>query len=86
MNVSVSLFTSPSKEGLMLEAQLKEKISIYLQCALVRASQLMDNRFQNLSLKPTISSIKRCASENEFLKAQLKDDLVIFDGSLEDDG
>jgi hypothetical protein len=86
MNVSVSLFTTPSKEGIALESQLKENISGYLDYALKKANQLTDNQFQYLSLEPVISSIKQCASENEFLKAQLEDDLVIFDGSLEDDG
>lgn len=86
MNLSVSLFTSPSKEGMALESQLKEDITYYLHLALERANLLTNKRFQNLVFKVTFSSIKRCASENEFLKAQLEDDLVIFDGSLEDDG
>lgn len=85
MNLSVSLFTSPSKEGMALESQLKEDITYYLHLALERANLLTNKRFQNLVFKVTFSSIKRCASENEFLKAQLEDDLVIFDGSLEDD-
>lgn len=35
------------------------------------------------TLTPVFNCIKRCASENEFFKAQLESDLVIFDGSLE---
>lgn len=36
-----------------------------------------------LALTPVFTFIKRCASEGEFFKAQLENDLVIFDGSLE---
>lgn len=86
MNISVSLFMSPSKDGIALEAQLIENITKYIESALKEANQLTNNQFQYLSLEPVFRSIQRCASENEFLKAQLVDDLVIFDGALEDTG
>jgi hypothetical protein len=86
MDISVSLFTSPSKEGLALESQLRNNISYYLDSALKKANQLTDNRFSDLAINPVLINIRQCASDLEFSKAQLENDIVIFDGSLEDDG
>jgi hypothetical protein len=86
MDVSISLFTSPSKEGIALEFLLKNKISIYLDCALERANSVTDNRFKDLSLRPVFNITRHFAIDLEFFKAQLEDDIVIFDGSLEDEG
>ncbi len=52
MNVSVSLFASPSKEGIALEAQLKKNITVYLRYALEKVSRLT-NKTRTLKRIPS---------------------------------
>ena len=86
MEIAVALFTSSSKAGIALESDLKENLSLYLVKALEKVRRQTNALSAGLSLIPVFHSIKRCALEIDFFKAQLECDLVIFDGSLEEDG
>lgn len=82
MNIEINLFASSSPHGVILEETLLQKC----ECSLLQyVLKILEEKYDRY-IEVEINSIHSDAPEYEFHKVVLYSDVVIFDGSLEEDG
>lgn len=82
MNIIINVFASSSQKSILLEELLLQKCKDSLYQYIL---SLLDKKHED-PIDVEINSIHSDAPEYEFHKAVLCSDVVIFDGSLEEDG
>lgn len=80
MTIEISVFSSSSYEGKLLEKMLIDDSEIKKQL------KSLLNQKGSLNIDVNTNFIQSDAIEDEFHRAVLYSDVVIFDGSLEEDG